>query len=559
MTLPDHNYTITPLLFNKNKIYEIESGEFSNNFPVVYIIYDLKLKSAYVGETINVVQRMQTHLNNPDKKKLKYLIIISSPYFNKSSTLDIESYLIKYLPPGSNLSLINGNAGLIGHDYYQKKSYYAIFNNIWKNLKLKNIVTSDILDIDNSDLFKFSPYKSLSQDQNKAILHYLNVLLNNDESTIFVDGSAGTGKTILAVYLVKLLLTDVDIEDYNQKDPETISAIKKVKEIRDSSEKLSIALVVPMTSLRKTLKKVFKNIRGLFANMVIGPSDVFKKKYDILIVDEAHRLHRRFGITNYGAFDKNNEILELGNSGDELDWINRNSKHQLYFYDEYQSIRPSDIPREKFINLKSNNNTIKLTSQMRVKGGTGYIDFVHRLLHPESECSPDYFDDEIYDLKLFSSFTELREALKIKEKEHGLCRMMAGYSWKWVSKKSNEPDAIIEEIELYWNRVPSDWINSTTSMNEIGCIHTTQGYDLNYAGIILGKDIIFHDETNSIDIVRENYFDKKGRVGINDLSILKAYIINIYKTLMLRGIHGAYIYCCDKKLHKYFSNFMKTV
>ena len=117
--------------------------------------------------------------------------------------------------------------------------------------------------------------------------------------------------------------------------------------------------------------------------MVLGSSDVFKKHYDILIIDEAHRLKRRFGITNYGSHDSNNKKLGLGNEGTELDWIMANSNHQLFFYDQAQSIRPSDIDKEVFFKIKEQKETekIKLTSQLRSKGGIDYISFIDKLLN----------------------------------------------------------------------------------------------------------------------------------------------------------------------------------
>jgi uncharacterized protein len=108
-------------------------------------------------------------------------------------------------------------------------------------------------------------------------------------------------------------------------------------------------------------------------------------------------------------------------------------------------------------------------------------------------------------------------------------------------------------MQLRWNRTNKDWINSETSPNEVGCIHTTQGYDLNYSGIIFGEEICFDEATNQIVINKDKYFDKNGKQSINDPQELKQYILNIYQTIMLRGIKGTYVYACDPGLRKYFS------
>jgi len=553
------DFIVTNYLFDKLYIERIEDNyHIKNSYPIVYILYDLKSSIAYVGESTSALSRMLNHLSHPEKKRLKYVYIISSQNFNKSAALDIESNLIKYMVADKRFVLLNGNAGIAGHNYYQKDQYRKVFENIWDNLKLQKVVTKNILEIDNSDLFKYSPYKALTLDQHNAVRLYLKILLNKDNSTVFVEGSAGTGKTILAVYLIKLLLTKFDIEDYEDLEGESLQELQLVQEIQNQKENLSIGIVVPMVSLRKTIKEVFKNVKGLKASMVLGPSDVLKKEYDVLIVDEAHRLKRRYGITNYRSHDANNKALGFGNEGTELDWILKSSKHQLLFYDQAQSIRPSDIHKDVFLSIKALNETekIKLTSQLRSKGGVDYMDFIDDLLNRKLVKDERKFESKNYELKIFSSLSKMINQLEQREKKFGLCRMMAGYSWKWVSKNSNKPDAIIDGISLTWNRVPHDWINSTTELNEMGCIHTTQGYDLNYAGVIFGNEIKFNKETQEIEIDKSQYFDSKGMVGVNDMEILKDYIINIYKTLMYRGIKGTFVYVCDDNLKEYFEKYI---
>lgn len=388
----------------------------------------------------------------------------------------------------------------------------------------------------------------------------MNIILKSDSSTTFVEGSAGTGKTILAVYLIKLLLTNFDIEDYDELEGDALKELELVKEIQSNKRELSIGLVVPVVSLRKTLKNVFKNVKGLKPSMVLGTSDVLKNKYDILIVDEAHRLKRRYGITNYESFDNNNKALGLGNEGTELDWIMKSSKHQIFFYDEGQSVRPSDINKEVFRELKykPTTNLVKLTSQMRSQGGNDYILFIDDLFSMNLKDSNAVFSNPNYELKLFTHLPDMMAKMSENEKKYGLCRFIAGYSWKWVSKTTKKPDAVIDGVSLYWNRVPHDWINSTKDLNEIGCIHTTQGYDLNYAGIIIGNDIKLNPITQEIEVDKSNYYDTKGSVGINDMNVLKEFITNIYRTIMYRGIKGTYVYVCDENLREYFKKHIET-
>jgi len=527
-------------------------------FPSVYIIYCKNRKKAYIGETTNIVNRVKQHLSNTDKSHLKNIKVIFSHYFNKSSVIDIESNLIQNMLADNQFELLNGNDGIANHQYYQKNEYEGTFKDIWKNLQFDKLVKHDLLDVQNSDLFKYSPYKALSEDQSDAIREYLLVLQDSEYKTsTFIQGSAGTGKTILAVYLIKLLLSNIDEEDLedNFEANPLIELAREVKnKLKGEKEELKIALVIPMTSLRKTLQNVFKSIHGLSKKMVIGPNEVKNDHYDLLIVDEAHRLKRRKNITGYAQFDITNKHFELDNNGTELDWVMLSSNNQLFFYDEKQSIRPTDIEKYQFEDVKKTSTTIKLKSQMRVQGGEDYIEFVDYLLTASADLKP--WQSTNYELKLFTSMPKMIKILEEKEKEHGLCRTISGYSWKGAANESGETVVSIDGIDFYWNKTNKDWINSTKDLREMGCIHTTQGYDLNYSGIIFGSDITYNEETQQIETIKENYKDVKGKASINE-SQLHPYIINIYKTIMYRGVRGTYVYCYDEKLREYFKNFIQ--
>ncbi len=554
---------IRSVQINKYQFSKAGSAEYvlnkymNNSWPVVYIIKDDKVGEAYIGESTNAINRMKNHMANPDRNKLNDLLIISCDKFNKSAVLDIESNLIQYMSSDGTYKLQNGNAGLIDHNYYQRQQYKKLFENVWEHLRVERYAQNPLSRIDNSDLFKYSPYKSLSADQHNSVLEILSLLTRKEENTVFVEGGAGTGKTILAVYLMKLLKTDIMDHHLDEADETYSEELKKIKEIRTKFSNPKVALVVPMTSLRKTLKKVFGQVKGLKGSMVIGPSEAAKQEYDVLIVDEAHRLRKRKNITNFGSFDITNARLGFDkHEGTELDWILKMSKNQIFFYDEGQSIKPSDVDQEKFLKQKWSASLLKLESQMRVKGGMDYINFVDNLLHCRLEEGDQKFESDTYEVKLYDSLTELYADLKKKEEEYGLCRLLSGYSWEWKSAKADVPDITIEGLDLKWNTTNEDWINSPNAFNEVGCIHTTQGYDLNYAGIIFGNEIKYNPETKQIEIDASEYYDKKGKQGIDDPALLKEYILNIYKTMMLRGIKGTNVYVCDLELRKYLRKYV---
>jgi DUF2075 family protein/SOS-response transcriptional repressor LexA len=549
--------------FNKAALNKIEQNPWvKNQWPLVYFIQNESERIAYVGESTNASSRIKNHLANSKKSQVfNKISIIGSDKFNKSATLDIESNLIQYIIAEGTYKLQNGNYGLINHNYYQQDLYKDLFKEIWNKLIEKKVVTKSLAEIENSEIFKYSPYKSLNEDQYNSVLEILEGLCVKKSNKIFIKGSAGTGKTILATYLIKLLNSDIsdsNLEDFNDDE------LREINYIRDFQTKYpnaKIGLVIAMTSLRESLEQVFKKIPGLKSSMIINPSDTFKlkEKYDLLIVDEAHRLRQYKNISWRGIFKRNNRKLDLGDTGNELDWIIANSKNQIFFYDSAQSVKPSDIDEEKFNTLLSDINTLKLelTSQMRVQGGNNYIKFVDELLHVKRGIGDTYYAKD-YELLVFDSLVDLYDELGKREEINGLCRLVAGYSWPWLSKEDKTAiDIEIDGLKFQWNQTDKDWINSANAFKEIGCIHTTQGYDLNYTGIIFGKEINYNKVTDRIEVNPKMYFDKYGRIGVNNID-LKSYIINIYKTIMYRGIKGTFIYACNIDLREYLKQNIST-
>jgi hypothetical protein len=509
---------------------EIRNYRFGDNWPVVYILEDGR--EAYIGQTVNAYRRAKEHIEKPERKKLSKAYIIADQEYNKSVVLDFESSLIKYMAGDGKYFLQNGNKGLSEHDYFDRKRYEVKFKTIWKELQNIGLVKQDILDIENSDLFKFSPYKTLSADQLEVAETLLEYIKVENRSRHLVSGEPGTGKTVLATYLVKRLLEE------------------------EKKKELNVGLVIPMSALRKTLGQVFKKIKGLKVNMVIGPNDVVKKDYDILIVDEAHRLQRRQGIQNVGAFDKVNEKLGLDKyEGNQLDWMMLSAKHVILFYDPNQTIRPADVRAQDFNDYNFVRH--RLSSQMRVEGGQDYLDYINDIFDNKKVQRMNFYE---YDFKLFEDIHEMIDEVKKKNKKDGLCRVVAGYAWKWQTKEDDslDYDIDIDGLKLKWNSMTKDWVNSENAINEVGCIHTIQGYDLNYTGVIVGPEFGYNLEKGEFFIDSEKYKDRSGYIGVENEEELFEYIKNIYKTLLTRGIKGTYVYVSDEGLKKYLSRYVVT-
>ena len=377
-----------------------------------------------------------------------------------------------------------------------------------------------------------------------------------------VEGGAGTGKTILAIFLVKLL-TDLANGNYEVDDNTKETDVGLIQSLLATGRKPKIGFVVPMQSLRTTIRRVFNSIHGLSSTMVLSPMDVPRlgkdEPFDLLICDEAHRLRRRWAMNgfDFARFDRNNDLLGFSHDKTELDWIMRCSRMQLLFYDPDQSIKPTDIPRSYFADLinRKSRITLQLKSQLRCKGGNDYIDYVKKVLKNEDPEPIRQFAD--YDIRFFDNVDEMADSINEKNREVGLSCLVAGYAWKWKTKGQKNP--VERDIDIgrgyIWNRAETDWIYSSPFPYEVGCIHTTQGYDLNYVGVIFGPEIIYDPEKERIDVIRENYMDEKATYVSGDHAALREFIIHIYETLMMRGIRGTYIYVCDPALRTYLRKY----
>lgn len=533
------------------------------SWPLVYFLNDQQTRHAYVGETTDVLKRMKAHAKTANKKDLTAVNLILSEYFNKSATLDLEANLIRYINADGQYNLKNANLGIANHRFYQQKEvYWDLFSNIWDELRKMGIARHSLEHIDNSDLFKYSPYKSLSTEQIASLKLILECLLDDKTNVSLIQGGAGTGKSILAIFLFKLLKTNLDDFNFSDFDEEDLELFDLLKKVREKYGDLEMALVIPMASFRKTISKVFKNIQGLSPKMVIGPSDLAKNTYDLVIVDEGHRLRRRVNLGPYfKPFDDTCKALGLDElTASELDWLLKQADKSLIFYDRFQSIKPSDVQRNRYVELENAPTTRieTLKTQFRCRGGNEYVKLIHDLLDNTAIPSTKFQSLE-YECYLFDDIQLMVDEINKREQLDGLSRMIAGYAWEWISNKDKTAyDIVIDDTKLRWNSVAIDWVNSTNSAFEVGCIHTTQGYDLNFTGVIIGPELDYDFEKNQLVIDKSRYKDKAGKNTIKDDEILKEYILNIYKTILLRGVKGTFIYACNENLQKYLSQFIPT-
>ncbi|HEY9477442.1 MAG TPA: DNA/RNA helicase domain-containing protein [Microbacteriaceae bacterium] len=570
------NFRIDRHRFSRAEVKAWGNGdERYTNWPVVYTLDDDT--NVYVGESLNVAARMRQHLDSPQKQHLRAVRVVIDDTFNKSVCLDLESYLIRLLAGDGKYRVLNRNDGITDADYYSRGQYQDTFDAIFRELRGEGMFTRTVAQIENSDLFKLSPFKALSHDQAIAVEDILEGLFDDlhsgAPSTIVIQGSPGTGKTVVAIYLMKLLRDISTTPPGEALDSDSIFSEFFVEENRALLNEFRVGLVIPQQSLRTSVQKVFRKTPGLSADMVLTPFEVGQSepRFDLLIVDETHRLNQR---ANQASAALNQKFAEINarlfgaddTSKTQLDWIRTQSNHQIFLLDSAQSVRPADLPtptQERLVaDAVKRRRHYLLSSQMRVRAGVDYIGYIRQILSSKPPARQEFID---YDFRMFDRLSQMRDEIRRRDAETGLARLVAGYAWPWKSKKDPSAyDIEIEECRFRWNRATRDWINSPGSLDEVGSIHTVQGYDLNYAGVIIGPELRYDPRLCRLLVDRANYRDTKGKENNRSLGItytdddLLRFITNIYGVLLTRGIRGTYIYVCDPELRSYLRQLVRN-
>ncbi|MGP6178202.1 DNA/RNA helicase domain-containing protein [Microbacterium sp. A196] len=544
------------------------------NWPVVYVIDGVerrKTPALYVGETVSTATRMRQHLAGSKKDEgLESIRVVVDERFNKSVCLDLESHLIRWFHGDGRYELLNGNDGLTDAQYYDRDLYRESFRDVFEALRAEGLFSRSIPQIENSDLFKLSPFKALNDEQAIAITDIVEGLLEDLQhpdarSTLVVQGSPGTGKTIIAIFLMKLLADIRDYQDHDDAQPDSMFAEFFVPENRELLADLRMALVIPQQSLRESVRKVFKKTPRLDPTMVMTPFQVGESDaaFDLILVDETHRLGQRAnqasGVQNKKFRDINVALFGADDPKyTQLDWLKARSTHQLLLVDGEQSVRPHDLSptllSAETLAASDLHRHYRLTTQMRVRAGADYVEYVRALLRDEHPTLPDLGE---YDLQFFDDLGEMQAAIRTRDAEVGLSRLVAGYAWDWRSRRDPTAfDIELDGVQLRWNSTDKDWINSPRSLDEVGSIHTVQGYDLNYAGVIIGPDLGVSPFSGQIVADWDAYRDKKGKENTGHLKDafgdddLLVFIRNIYGVLLTRGMRGTYVYVCDPGLRE---------
>ncbi len=370
------------------------------------------------------------------------------------------------------------------------------------------------------------------------------------KQVLIVEGGPGTGKSVVAINLLVALTNVGLVSQYVTRN----SAPRQVYEAKLTG-----------TLNKSQFSNMFRN-SGAF-------HDCKADSFDALIVDEAHRLNSKSGMfSNLGE----NQVKEIISS----------SLFSIFFIDEDQKVTLKDIgSKEEIVKWAAHHDadlkTTTLTSQFRCSGSDGYLSWLDNTLQIWSTANT-ILDKEGYDFRVFDNPGELRDEIYRLNKVRNSARIVAGYCWKWVTKTTTSAWKKLspqEKTELYdivfpehdfkmrWN-LDTDgmlWIMKPGSVSEVGCIHTCQGLEVDYIGVIIGDDLKVRNNEIIIDpsahpgmdkalhtwkdIIKENPIEGKLRVD----SIIK----NTYRTLMSRGMKGCYIYCTDKETQEYFKGLIE--
>ena len=189
--------------------------------------------------------------------------------------------------------------------------------------------------------------------------------------------------------------------------------------------------------------------------------------------------------------------------------IIHSSRLSVFFIDEDQRVTINDIGTVDEIRrvAKEENSEVhvmELDSQFRCSGSDGYLEWIDDVLQVRETASFEFQDSFDYDFRVFDDPNEMRAAIESRNRDSNKSRIVAGYCWNWIKEGKNDTDVhdiIIPEFdfEMSWNLGNSEtWAIDPDSIKEAGCIHTCQGLEFDYVGVIIGPDMSYDPETGEI-------------------------------------------------------------
>lgn len=567
----------------QSKIEELPNGKgkILLKYPSVYIHNWKKSENAsknlyeiYVGESNDVISRTKEHYKNAlDSTKwqnhllndgtIPKMYIIGHPHFNKSLTLDIENRLIHYISSMPTINKIHNGRGNPQNQYYPIDEFEEIFSMIWKELRSfdKNLFLSES-EIQDSAIFKASPLHKLTEEQinaKKIILEKVYNAINNNLTgqLIFVNGEAGTGKTVLNSSTFYELLDQAE----------------------DSVDKqISVHLMVNHDEQICVYKEIAKKLKLLdnYGDDIVSKPTTFINNHsstnvvDVAFVDEAHLLLTQ-GKQSYQGSNQLQDIIDR-------------SRVTIVMFDENQVLTTEQywekdiLTRFKELSL-SQDNYIVLKNQLRMNCSQSTINWIDAITK-ESLINDFEKDETGYEVKIFDTPRLLHQEIikKSKMDESKLSRIIATYDWEYSSTKEPEDKRYwgveIGDWFLPWNRELSKklsksqkkmnknlaWAEQKQTIDECGSTFTIQGFDLAYAGLIIGPSVKYIDGKIVFD-PNASYNEKAVRNRTLSNGTKQKFgeelLKNELRVLLTRGVKGLYIYACDEALRNRLKEVLK--
>lgn len=533
--------------------------------PTVYI-HNWKSKDEYeiyVGETNDIIKRTKQHFDRALypynwQHKLKsndaLLYIIAHDHFNKSLTLDIENRLMHYLMSVDKVKSIHNLRDNPQKYYYPVNELDDIFTKIWKELRKydKNLFPVESR-IKESAIFKASPLHKLTKSQENAknliIDKVFEALENGDKGNIvFIDGEAGTGKTVLNSSTFYEIFCTAEENEMKIESRLLVNHDEQIAVYKQIAEKLMLTENYGEVVLKPTR----------FINNTPENEPV-----DVVFIDEAHLLLTQ----GKQSYQGKNQLEDI---------INR-AKVTVVMFDSNQVLTTEQYWESKIINrfraiAKEANSYIVLKEQLRMHCNKAVSEWIDNFtLKGIVKPLPDDCGD--YEIKIFNNPETLHKAIKKKanEKDYQLSRLIASYDWDYKKNKTNPniPNGLwsvgINGWHLPWNRELERnmstkekqgirglaWAEQPQTINEVGSTFTIQGFDLNYAGVILGPSVKYRNGRIEFDPTKSS--NKKAiqkRSLSNGLkrSFGEELLKHELRVLMTRGVNGLYIYAYDEEL-----------
>lgn len=566
--------------FSKHGIQELQNIKNKTGqklilqYPTVYLIYnsrDIKEVSAYVGETSDIQRRTIEHLDEDPLTRKDWLdlsqqpnthmIVIGHNHFNKSLTLDIENKMMLYLSGIQEIQHLNNRRTNPQNKYYTESDRDFIFSMAWRKLHQINPQIFPIEKVvEDSALFKASPFHKLTEEQLKAkteIFQKIITTLGNNQKNnlIFVCGEAGAGKTVLLSSIFYDLITTIDktgnlLNNYNN----SLDAYLLVN--HDQQLKVYQEIMYKLGIINEKSNKVTKPTK--FINQHKN-----KQPVDLILIDEAHLLWTQGKQAYRGQ--------------NQLDDLKKMAKVIIAVFDHDQILTTASYwenskIKKILMDAKNNNNLIRLHNQLRIQADQETMQWIHDLVINHQIKPLPSNDSKGYQIKIFDNPQKMYQEIKQKDlnQSQGLSRILATFDWPYINNKKPENDQYwqvkINNWSLPWNlqlkptsrkqKIANKhlaWAEQPQTINEVGSTFTIQGFDLNYAAVIIGPSVkyrnhqIIFDESASFNkhATQKRTFEDKSKNNV-----AKELLQNELNVLLTRGVHGLFIYAVDSQLRK---------